>query len=368
MIEFRSPRPEEIGEVVDLINYVFRVSSGMEPTMGRQFPTLLCPDNASNIYVAVDDGKIIANIAIKKNTGIVYGHKISMASMGAVCTHPDYRGKGIGTQLLNKVFDRLNEEKVGIVTISGTRGLYRRNKCVEAGGINTYVLNREKYSYRDLDGTGYKISQHIDDTGVLFDIYQREPVRYQRTRSEFPVLLKAVPMVHPPVDALTTVLAYSEGKDGAGLAYLIGFEDKPGVFKVVEYAGERLAAAWLAGKLLDDAGMNEIIFEVPTYDTVFSSILDSTGKKGELSYYPSTTVRVVNIESLWSEIQNIIDEMWGDGKPPFAIEDLPENVCHDDLETLTRFLFADVDRLSCGKPWDRVFPIPLPWPNGLNYI
>ena len=69
MIEFRSPRPEEIGEVVDLINYVFRVSSGMEPTMGRQFPTLLCPDNASNIYVAVDDGKIIANIAIKRTPG-----------------------------------------------------------------------------------------------------------------------------------------------------------------------------------------------------------------------------------------------------------------------------------------------------------
>jgi GNAT superfamily N-acetyltransferase len=355
-------------EVVELVNYVFRTSGGMEPTMGRQFPTIFCPDNASDIYVAADEGRIIANIAIKRNTGIIYGHKVSMANMGAVCTHPQYRGRGIGTQLLNMVFDRLNEEEVSVVTISGTRGLYRRNQCVEAGGMVTYVLDKQSYSYWALGGMEYEISKQFDDTGVLCDVYQREAVRYQRSRMEFPVLLKAVPMVHPPVDALTTLVAFREGRKDSALAYLIGYENKPGVFKVVEYAGERLAVWWLAGKLLEHAGMNGVILEVPIYDAVLSSILSSEGIRGINSYYPSTTVRITNKSSLWREIYPIVEEMWhGGDKPPCGIEDLPGNVYHD-LEELTTFLFAGFNRHPYGAPWDRIFPIPLPWPNGLNYV
>ena len=64
---------------------------------------------------------------------MIYGHKISMASMGAVCTHPEYQGRGIGTRLLYETFNGLERDGVSVVTISGGRGLYRAEWSCRAG-------------------------------------------------------------------------------------------------------------------------------------------------------------------------------------------------------------------------------------------
>lgn len=365
MIDLRPASPEDIHQILDLVNYVFRTSNGLEPTMGRQFPTFICAENAQNLYVAVDDGKVIAHIGIKKNTALIYGHKVAMANMGAVCTHPDYQGKGIGTSLLHQVFTRLGEEGIGFVSISGTRGLYRRNSCVEVGEAHTYVLERDKFLYENFGGIGFHVSKDIDKADVLFDIYRREPVRYQRTKGEFSVLLKAVPMVHPPVPALTVAVAFAD--ENAALAYIIGYEPKPGAFKVVEYAGQRAFVVWLMHKMLHGAGMEQVTVEVPAYDKELVSILNSAGLSGVSSYYPGTTLRIVNKESLWRDISPIIEEAWDGSLLPSSLDELPGRVADDEAK-LAEFLFAGFKRPSYGQPWDEVFPLPLPWPNGLNYI
>jgi hypothetical protein len=54
--------PGEVEQILNLVNYVFRTSSGLEPSMGSQFPTFICAENSPNLYVAVQDGKIIATL------------------------------------------------------------------------------------------------------------------------------------------------------------------------------------------------------------------------------------------------------------------------------------------------------------------
>lgn len=364
MVSFRSANPQEVDQVIELTDYVFRVSGGLEASMGRQFPTFLSPDNAANLYVAVDDDRVIAHVGVKKNTAILYGHKVSMASIGAVCTHPHYRGQGIGTKLLHDVFQSLNKENVGFVTISGTRGLYKRNHCVETGGAATFIFRAGESpvvdNYPKLQNLSVRC---VHDTTAMFNIYRREPVRHQRSKWEFPSLLKGATMTTTP-NILTSVIAFTGNR---GLAYIIGWENKPGVFKVVEYAGERCVIPWLVRQLLKAKGQNEVIVEVPTYDKLLLGILGSMGMQGVFSYYPGTTVRIINPDSLWNEVFPLIEELRDEETLLFSVDDLPEGVTQD-MEELVRFLFDGFNRCQYGHPWDGVFPLPMPWPNGLNYI
>lgn len=47
----RAVKVEELGKTIELINKVFRESSGLAPTMQYEFPTLLSKENCDNIRV-----------------------------------------------------------------------------------------------------------------------------------------------------------------------------------------------------------------------------------------------------------------------------------------------------------------------------
>ena len=57
MIRYRTAKPEEIDEIIKLTDIIFRESRKSPPSMGRQFPTLFSCQNASNLYIAEDNGK-----------------------------------------------------------------------------------------------------------------------------------------------------------------------------------------------------------------------------------------------------------------------------------------------------------------------
>src|SRR5690606_28090838 len=47
----RPVRPQELPQVVDLVNQIFCVALGKPPTMGQQFPQLFSPANAANLFL-----------------------------------------------------------------------------------------------------------------------------------------------------------------------------------------------------------------------------------------------------------------------------------------------------------------------------
>ena len=371
-MEFRTALPDEVRQIVDLANYVFRTSKNLEPSMGRQFPTLLSPENASNLYVAVDNGKIVSHIGIYKNDAIIFGHRVSMASMGSVCTHPDYRGQGLATKLLYFVFENLEKQGIALLKISGNRGLYKTNGCVQIESISSYTFDgescfdnaksraREEYKY------GY-----IDDpqaASILANIYHREPVRYERAKWQFPVLFHAMPTVHPPAGRKhTAVVAYHTSSTGNGIAYIIGYERTPGVYAIIEHAGERSAIPGMIEYLIKQQNMKQVEFDYPTYDAALTELFDSMAFTKEKTDLSSMTVKIINKQVLWNQILPIIQERWPDRNCPKSLDDL-QKVADQHGESLIKFLFGDYQRPCYGGPWDEVFPIELPWANGLSYV
>jgi len=371
-MEFRKAKPEEINQIIDLANFVFRISRNLEPSMGRQFPFLLSPENASNLHVAVDGGRVVSHIGIRKLTAIINGHKLTVAGMGSVCTHPDYRGQGLATKLLYQTFQSLYEDGVALVKISGNRGLYITNGCMQLENIACYTFDMETCPHDLVPSIQPEYQyQYIDnpqDSTILAEIYQREPIRYQRAKWEFPILFKAMPTVHPPAGRIhTAVVAHPNNSNEAGIAYVIGYEREPGVYEIIEYAGARLAIPGMIQYLFKAKNMKKVSIKYPAYDNELTQILEPLSPGGRIEELSYMTIKITNEKVLWDQISPIIAERWPDKNSPQSLEEL-EKVCAKQGRDLVEFLFSDYQRPNYGEEWDKILPIQLPWHLGLNYV
>jgi len=129
MAEIEGPRGaevDELSEVLDLVNLVFRTSRGMKPTMQEEFPLLFNEKNVENLRIIKVDGKIVSHVGIFECDAIIHGCRLKVGMIGAVCTHPDYRGRGFATRLVEDAMSKMRRDGVNIVMISGIRRLYDR--------------------------------------------------------------------------------------------------------------------------------------------------------------------------------------------------------------------------------------------------
>ncbi|MFW6269126.1 MAG: GNAT family N-acetyltransferase [Bacillota bacterium] len=363
MYKIRRAKENDLEEIVDLVNKVFRAPD-LPLSMGQQFPLLLGEDNVDNLYIAEnEEGKIVSHNGIIKNRIKIYGHQLSFASMGSVCTHPDYRGQGIATSILEKIFENLYQEKVSLLTISGARGLYTRQGADFTAGKKEYLIdkNLDFKNNNKLDFHYYK-NQVPDKMNEITEIYHNEPVRYERKRWEFPLLINAMAPVHdvpyPPDYFVLTI-----SRKGRMLAYIVGQlkEDK---YKLIEYAGERLAVIEGIKYLKDEKKISEVNIDVPFYDKILSNHLDNLGVEVEESSY-GATYKVINQDNLITEIIPIIKEK--NRRKQLNI-DKEVSLKSMDKEKLLHFLFDDYSREEYENDLPEVLPLPLPNPGCLNYI
>lgn len=61
-------------------------------------------------YCYIDNDVVIANASVNKLTLIVKGERKQAIQISTVMTHPDYRGKGLSSSLMNKILDDFNNQ------------------------------------------------------------------------------------------------------------------------------------------------------------------------------------------------------------------------------------------------------------------
>ncbi len=284
--------------------------------------------------------------------------------MGAVCTRKDYRGQGIATRILKKIFKNLKKEKISLLTISGARGLYTRQGADFTSGSQKYTIGKSQLSKLDIDENNYTYNYSEnkvpDDLKGIIKIYHREPVRYQRKSFEFSRLIQGMPPIHDvPFPPDYTVLTIE--KEETVLAYIIGHL-KENKLKIVEYAGDRTAV--LHGLKYLNTKKRKLIINIPAHDEVLINIFDNNNFQGEKSQY-GATYKIINTETFIKEITPIIEE-----RVPVEnlniVNKLPVDI--SDKTKLMHFIFDNKSRKEYDKLWDEVLPLPLPAPDGLNYI
>ncbi len=121
MPQYRLLRNNEYDKAITLADQVFRDAE--HSSMGNAFPYVFSPELGQSFGVFIN-GELVSFIGLVPSVLHIGGADISAYSIGAVCTHSDYRKKGYASQLLHKVFEHINKAEASILFVSGTLPLY----------------------------------------------------------------------------------------------------------------------------------------------------------------------------------------------------------------------------------------------------
>jgi len=306
----RGAKVDELGEVLDLVNLVFRTSRGMKPTMQEEFPLLFNESNVENLRIIKVNGKVVSHVGIFECDAIIYGCRLKVGMIGSVCTHPDYRRRGFATRLVEDAMNKMRKDGVNIVMISGIRRLYDRAGCAIAGLSYDVYIDQEDVA--KIDDTEIEIEL---DKGNKVDefirIYEHESIRYVRPYEHFKTLLSgsawhASGLIHERYPFLIRM-------NDEYLAYLIVHKSERSEGRLVEYSGLRTLILPALKKVMKEYGIRGISFKVPWWDFELLTLIRRAGLRiSNKSTMINGTMRLLVVDDFLERIKPYIIERLGE--------------------------------------------------------
>lgn len=275
----------------------------------------------------------VAHCAARRGDIETLGIRIGWAAFGNVCTHPEWRGKGIGSRLMSLCHRALRREGVDALYISGGRGLYTRIGATPAGDLRTVVIRETPSTW----GGGLRILSAPVAADRLAARHGREPIRYIRSVAELRSVL-ATGFTHDvPVRsfALGTAVAVVGPEWGTPVR-------RGGAVVAHDVAGGPVDIVRLLRAVRARLGARRLSVPVPAWNAERLSALGGTPKP---SGVPGT-ILVLDPRRLLSKVRPFL--------PHGEWRKAPR-----DRAALTRWLFGD----GAGAP----ARVPLP-AIGLNYM
>lgn len=376
---------ESINEYISgiaLINNVFRIADGYDPTMQDEFPYLLSEDNMDRMFIAKQKDRTKSKFARKavsvasylKNPMLIEGIEIMTASIGAVCTYEEYRGRELSSQVLDLLEENMKDDGVDICFVSGTRSLYTRRNFIEALSMEKYSIPVEE---NDLNEMGMELKDYKEAyLKDMLELYEQNPTRYVRTYDEFKTNIISRPFKWGILDYITKVIF----RNGKITAYVIvqTIDKKDGV--IIEAAGNKEDYIAAAQNIAFERNLETLIYEVHEKDT------ENKLENCEAELVPNRgTMKVVDYSSLMKKLKLYFIKNSEFGKSVKFSESDDKYSIEIDEEKITVEGVADMSRLVLGKLdteefkseleskkkiaefVEKCFPIPLPFTENLNY-
>lgn len=181
----RKARVSEYDELIAFLNRIFNIRMDLEYCHIYK-PT--AKDMANNIVV-VEDGRIISCVGIFPMTFVCGEVRLSVGGIGGVSTDPQYRGRGLMTEILNKAISMMERRNYDISILWGERLRYGRFGWENAGRHYTFNIDRRHVVPGKPEGAEIRpLSKAGDDLRRIAQLYEQWELRVHRT----PAKLKSV--------------------------------------------------------------------------------------------------------------------------------------------------------------------------------
>lgn len=364
----RAVKKEELQQLTDLINYVFRTSSGREADMHISFPLFISEENLNNLLVMVDNGKPVSHMGLWINDFSYFGQPIRVGSLGSVCTDPNYRGQGLATKLMDAVLDHLEAEGVDLLLVSGGRGLYQRAQCFKAGKVTWYNIPKSS----SLPRFEIVVNPPVEQ---LAELWSNEPMHSHRELNNFKALVDAAPL---PRCIQHQSAVYLAKIGDVPLAYIQAVNAPNGGVLFYEWAGDRTVLLEIASYISNLPETREVTWPLPSWEKALHNLMPKLDAKVIRTEELSGTYRIIRFAAFIEKINKYLQERYGTNELR-GFDEGDMQVLHYldeelklDRKSMSDLLFSGLLPENMPPEMKSLFvkaaPLPLPWPIGFDYI
>ncbi len=273
---------------IDLIETVFH------PRMRHRYPWLLSEGNLAHRFVALDDEKVIGALNYWTETVVIEGNAFSVASIGAVATHLDYRHQGIASKLLDAAEKTMRQAKVDVVVISGSIDLYLRYGAERLSSVLTFEVPSVAQPITMVPVE----TAHIPALKVMYD---QNPYRFERSLKQIQELIEATSV--PSNWMNTNICTVLDHQSPIAYAVVTRRPNKPGAW-IREFGGDPSVLPALADALTRELGVSRVIVELIHNDPLVP-ILQNKGWP-VVEEPMESTLKVLDFEQLLTKLKPLL--------------------------------------------------------------
>ena len=171
-----SPRPAALGDLASLNDLMMHAFS--KPLV-EEFPQLFAEENLPHCRVVEQDGKIVTNAGMLVDRISIFGCGLTVACVGAVATHEEYRGRGYAGACFAELVEHARALGCDVMLVSGSRSLYLRAGCRLVGIDFDVEMSRERA--HDLCDDSIAVRRATpDDIPTMDALHRQEALHWDR--------------------------------------------------------------------------------------------------------------------------------------------------------------------------------------------
>jgi GNAT superfamily N-acetyltransferase len=303
--QLEGPRLIRREELIDSIRLTRLCFGGPEEIENKeQILAEYVSPRRGGVYALLDKGRPVSQIGIVHDQLKVYDGKIRTGSIGGVCTHPDYRRRGVAGRVLEHCTQQLLKEGARLMLISGDGGLYTRFGNVLHGKYHYFSLRPGQSDPGRSTPADLLLRRATRaDALTCSQLYQAEPVHFVRQISRFSAALQ-----EPISDSYIHADSWIVERGGQAVAYMflgVPYEvaREAGVRHVPEYAGSRLALVEALPALMSAGALQELILPVAWQEVELLQWMRDRGHSGRVTNLDGHTLRIIDFPGLMKDLR-----------------------------------------------------------------
>lgn len=359
MVEFRLLNFNEFDQAIALADQTFRDDEHI--SMGAAFPQVFSPA-LNQSYGAFINDRLVSFIGLVPSVIHLGTAQIQAFSIGAVCTHAAHRKKGYASVLLDRVLSHAEEAHASILFVSGSLPLYSKAGCQFYGELYKYEIYKD-----DLPQTGeYSVREFLtEDWFSLRGLYQSREVYVDQSIYDFALLYQSKGFAS--TQKMEHKLLVAETKNELKGFVVLGvprFSSHNKTARVIEWAGNPQAIQAILAESFQ-CGIHSIRLSVPTYEKELNRHLPFIEKT--VGHFPGT-IKITNLNLLLEQLGPFLK-----GKIEIThVNHRKKKLLFNEktilLENAALEKLILQGDLHLEPDLSGIFPIPLPFPEGLNYV